>query len=469
VIGQATRHGRTKRDAKNLEAHLLKDADARIEILNSAAPDLHSAMEDMMLAKDGSRAESAFLHIVISPSTDLGDDGIMRAAEIVMGHFEAGDHQAALIFHDKDRANGKGGKHGHLVLSRIGPDGNVVAAGFEKIKLETAMRIVEFELGEPVNLGRHHASAIKWLRNNGRSDVAEWLELSHGSSPEKPASAVSPEKRQKIMRHGVDLATATAILRTAWERSDNASAFVSALYEQGFQIAPGEKPGVFIVSTHSGTEIGALDRLLKQKRGVVSQRMKEYTHEPTFQPETESTSNHGASQSDLRRSADPETAPAIDGDTGADRGRAHRTDSAVAGSNTSGPTSIVPADRGYGKENRQIDEKQGLIMLDKVRLSSSTIIAAQDLKTYHRPFSRFKIIRAVWHLKANTNGWDWVREFRNDLLAKIREIKERVFGTDQSSGSVTIADISLAQSAPRPHEADGRDEDEEIVCQPPRP
>lgn len=457
------------RDAKNLEAHLLKDRGTRIEMLNSVAPDLHSVISDIMLSKDGSRAEAAFLHIVISPSTDMTDDEIRRAAEIVMKHFEATDHQAALIFHDKDRANGKGGKHGHLVLSRIGPDGNVVAAGFEKIKLETAMRIVEFELGEPVNLGRHHASAIKWLRNNGRSDVAEWLELSHGSSPEKPSSAVSPEKRQKILRHGVDLATATAILRTAWERSDNASAFVSALYEQGFQIAPGEKPSVFIVSTHSGTEIGALDRLLKQKRGVVSQRMKEYTHEPTFQPETEPTSNHGASQSDLRRGADPETAPAIDGDTGTDRGRTNRTDPAVAGSNTSGPTSIVPADRGHGKENRQIDKKQGLIMLDKVRLSSSTIIAAQDLKTHHRPFSRLKIIRAARQLKTYTNGWEWVREFRDDLLAKIREIKERVFGADQSSGSVTIADISLAQSAPQPHEAGEWDEAEEPDYQPPRP
>jgi hypothetical protein len=457
------------RDAKNLEAHLLKDRGTRIEMLNSVAPDLHSVISDIMLSKDGSRAEAAFLHIVISPSTDMTDDEIRRAAEIVMKHFEATDHQAALIFHDKDRANGKGGKHGHLVLSRIGPGGNVVAAGFEKIKLETAMRIVEFELGEPVNLGRHHASAIKWLRNNGRSDVAEWLELSHGSSPEKPSSAVSPEKRQKILRHGVDLATATAILRTAWERSDNASAFVSALYEQGFQIAPGEKPGVFIVSTHSGTEIGALDRLLKQKRGVVSQRMKEYTHEPTFQPETEPTSNHGASQSDLRRGADPETAPAIDGDTGTDRGRTNRTDPAVAGSNTSGPTSIVPADRGHGKENRQIDKKQGLIMLDKVRLSSSTIIAAQDLKTHHRPFSRLKIIRAARQLKTYINGWEWVREFRDDLLAKIREIKDRVFGTDQSSGSVTIADMSVSHGVPQPHEADELDENEKTDYQPPRP
>lgn len=445
----------------------MKDTDARIEILNSAAPDLRSAMEDMMLAKDGSRAESAFLHIVISPSTDLGDDGIMRAAEIVMGHFEAADHQAALIFHDKDRANGKGGKHGHLVLSRIGPDGDIIASGFEKIRLETAMRIAEFKLGEPVNLGRHHASALKWLRKNGRQDVAQWLEQSQGSSPEKPVSAASPEKRQKMMRHGVDLATTTAILRTAWECSDNASAFVSALYEQGFQIIPGQKPGVFIVSTHSGTEIGALDRLLKQKRGVVSQRMEDYKYEPAINPEL--TRDNEASKGDLRRSADPETASTTHGNTGADRGRARRTDPAVTGSNTSGPTSIVPADRGHGKENRQIDEKQGLIMLDRVRLSSSTIIASQSIRTYHRPFSRFKIIQAVLQLKANTNGWDWVREFRDDLFAKIREIKERVFGTDQSSGSVSVAAPSVFHGAQQPHEADRPDEDEETDYQPPRP
>ena len=68
MIGQAVRHGRTHRDAKNLHAHLLKDRNARIEILNSAAGDLQSVMSDMQLLRDGSKADAAFciFHCLLS-------------------------------------------------------------------------------------------------------------------------------------------------------------------------------------------------------------------------------------------------------------------------------------------------------------------------------------------------------------------------------------------------------------------
>lgn len=60
MIGQAVRHGRNQRDAKNLHAHLMKDKGARIEILNSAADDLQAIMSDMQLLRDGSKADAAF-------------------------------------------------------------------------------------------------------------------------------------------------------------------------------------------------------------------------------------------------------------------------------------------------------------------------------------------------------------------------------------------------------------------------
>lgn len=390
MIGQAVKHGRTMKDARNLSAHLRKDKEARIEMLNSAASSLDEAMDDMMLARDGSRAKDAFLHLSISPSRDMSDDELRQVAGIVARHFGAEDHQAALVFHEKDRANGKGNRHAHLVLGKVGPEGQVIPAGFEKIRMETAMRIAEFEMGEPATLGRHHASSIKWCRENGREDVAQWLDLAHGPTPEKPQSPASPAKRQMIQRKaGTDLATVTGTVRSAWERSDNPQAFAAALSESGFDVALGQKAGVFIVSK-DGVEVGALDRLLKEKRRDVAQRMEGFEH--VASTEKEAANTYAGPQGDVAGSP-PEpkegraasTVVGLAGAAGADRGWADSPNPRRVGADPFEPTSSHDADRGHGPENRRFDQ-----------------------------------IQAARQIEQHITGWDRLRELRDDLMSFIR-------------------------------------------------
>jgi len=52
MIGGITQHGRTKKDSGNLIRHLLKEDGLHVELLNSAAPDLHSIVSDMELGRD---------------------------------------------------------------------------------------------------------------------------------------------------------------------------------------------------------------------------------------------------------------------------------------------------------------------------------------------------------------------------------------------------------------------------------
>lgn len=278
MIGGIGRHGRTRRDSRNLAAHLLKEQSVAVEIVNSSAPDLRAVMADMELARDGSSADAAFLHIFISPSRDMSRDELRQAGELVLRHFGAEEHQAALVYHDKPRRGGEGGSHLHLVVGRIGLDGDVLPAGFEIIRMETAMRIAEFEMGEPATLGRHHASGIRWLRANGREDVADWLEAAHGPNPDKPSSAASPSKRQALARRGVELADAADIVRSAWTASDGGRSFAAALRAEGLDVVPGQKADVFVVR-YGDVEIGALDRIVKLKRREVAARMEGYDNE----------------------------------------------------------------------------------------------------------------------------------------------------------------------------------------------
>jgi hypothetical protein len=269
MIGGVGRHGRTRRDAANLSAHLLREPGAVVRIANSVAPDLPSALDDMLLARDGSRASSAFLHVHLSPDLEMSEQQLRQACMIVLSHFGAQDHPAIFVMHEKERKGGSGFRHCHLVVGRVGPDGAVLPSGFEKIRLETAVRIAEFELGERPVLGRHHASAMRWLRQHGRDDVADWLEAAHGLDPAKPAGMASPDKRQAIERQGVKLGAARHAVKTAWLASDTPRAFAAAMTAAGFAVEPGNKAGVWIVK-QGDVDVGSLDRILRIKRRDVA-------------------------------------------------------------------------------------------------------------------------------------------------------------------------------------------------------
>lgn len=385
MIGQAVKHGRSMKDARNLSAHLLKDKGARIEMLNSAASTIDDAMSDMMIMRDASRAKDAFLHLSISPSRDMSHDELRKVANIVTRHFNADEHQAVLVFHEKDRANGQGNRHVHLVLGKVGPEGGVIPAGFEKIRLETAMRISEFEMGEPATLGRHHASSIKWLRENGREDVARWLDLAHGPNPEKPQSPASPSKRQMIQRKaGTDLTTVTMTVRSAWDRSDNPQAFAAALSESGFEVAPGQKAGVFIVSKN-GVEVGALDRLLKEKRRTVADRMEGFNNDRTEE--------NNPRRSDISRStSEPKR--------------------------SSGTSTIVEAIRNTGANGgRSGSPDFGRLTADNSQPKTSD----DAIERFRRQGRRFEQNQTIKQIEQHTNGWDRLRELRDDFVNFIRD------------------------------------------------
>lgn len=67
MIGGVVSHCRTKRDAGALRDHLLKDAGASVEVVNSAAPSLDEALWEMQWLRDGTRAEAAALHSTCRP------------------------------------------------------------------------------------------------------------------------------------------------------------------------------------------------------------------------------------------------------------------------------------------------------------------------------------------------------------------------------------------------------------------
>lgn len=413
MIGQAVRHGKKLRDAKNLHAHLMKDKGARIEILNSAADDLQSIMSDMQLLRDGSKADAAFLHFSISPATEMSDEKLRQAAAIVLKHFDAENNPVALVFHDKDRANNKGNRHLHLVVGRVDYDGKVLPSGFEKIRLETAMRIAEYELGESPTLGRHHGSAIKWLRNNGRENVASWLDGFHGKNPDKPQSSVSSDSRQKIERViKTDLATVTMSVADAWSKSDNSKSFSAALAEHGFEVQKGQKKGVYII-LKDGSELGALDRILKQKRGVVAQKMEDLNND--YRDKNKNTAESANN--------------AFPGDEGYSYGgKGRKTENGE-------PTASFEPSRQARRREQPDKENSGSARTNYIEPTAPVY----DGERSRRESRRFDEIKAMRDIN-ETSGWDKIRDLTLQLKKMIEAAAKKIRGSETSDRDKIVAE-----------------------------
>lgn len=275
---QHVRHGRTARDARNLARHLQRrDGNASVEvvrIVGLAATDLPGALAAMRRLAPRTAA-AAFHHISLAPSGTCAVADLSADADRAMREMGADPaiHPHALVVHGKSSVAGRAPCHAHLVVAHWGLEGQALHDSWLHLRLERVAREIEHARGEPLTPGRHDRALVKALRARGRPAVAAALEAAAADSP--PRSATTPGARQRLRRAGVDDVAARAAVKAAWATATGPAALRDALAGAGLSLAPGEKPGVWTVLAAGHAVVGALDRIVKQKRAVVAARMEE--------------------------------------------------------------------------------------------------------------------------------------------------------------------------------------------------
>lgn len=376
------RHGRTLRDARNLAAHLLRldqNADVAVaRIVGSAALDLPGTLEAMRrLAPHASAA--ALHHVVLSPSwsadpaeLEIDADRVLRE----MGCDPAG-HPHALVIHKKNSSAGRSELHGHLVVSHWGLDKRGLRDAWLRLRLERLAREIEHDRGQPLVRGRHDKPLAKALRRCGRIDVAEALEAL--SQPDKPRSAITAKARQKLAREGVSDVDVRSTVKAAWTASDGKTAFLAAIASEGLQVRLGERPGVLLVVTIDGVEVGALDRILRMKRADVAAVM-EARHEPGIEPACDNDRTRNSETRLLDRRQDRKAHGAVGAtrregravpvagtarDLNRDSGRA-TSDRNASGGSREGATTSRPIEVGAGARRNVVREAAARAIVAKL-------------------------------------------------------------------------------------------------------
>ncbi|WP_159010049.1 hypothetical protein [Bradyrhizobium sp. S69] len=285
MILTCAKHGRSKRDCDNLADHVLKlenDFVTIAEIGNSAALDVRGVIRDMEVLRDGSPSVAALHHVTINPASNCSLQALLDAANRARLEFDPDSVRPyVIVVHGKGRSTLDSDSchtHAHCVFGHVDSQGRALKDKFSIIRTERLARELEFEMGETPTLGRHHVPVLAQLRKSS-PEVAVWLVAAFGETPEKPASAMSSASRNRSKREGINLPVLRLELQKLWQPTKEIGAYRTALGNAGYEIAAGEKAGVWIVrNIESKRTVFALDRLLRLKRGEV-QKMMEVTNE----------------------------------------------------------------------------------------------------------------------------------------------------------------------------------------------
>lgn len=390
MIVTTTRHGRTRRDARYLLAHLSRRDVQRSRVVHVGAPvaDERAALDYMQALRDGSRATVSFHHLSLSPGQPLTDEQRDEAVRRVLAAMGAEDHAHVIWEHAQKRRRGRDvDAHYHVVVSHIGPDGKALRDGRSYVRLEAVARALEADFGHEIIPGRRPAAVAAELERQGRPDVA--ARVRGEAAPEPPASAMSSRQRARAERHGVSLPDMRVAVRQAWEASDSPAALQAALAEHGLGVAQGDKAGVWIVTGPDGMPLGALDRLAGERRRTVATRMQEETHD-------HGTATRDAGfESDLRRGQGrtrggrgPEPAAVAPGTRPAGRGLAVGRGDGTPRNDPAGTAGHPHGDREAGRPTRRADGALAVAALAQAARDRTARREARRLQRLYRPKGR---------------------------------------------------------------------------------
>ncbi len=237
--------GSQRGNGSDLATHLMNGEDneyvERIEGRGSVADDTHGAFaEHEAIAHSMTRCKKYLYSLSINPDPrqarfthDQYMDYIERAEESLglMGQ------PREIYKHIKEDKAGRLREHYHVVWSRIDiNEGKAIHMAFDKSKLMNVTR--QFALDHNIKLpdGYH-------------TGIAKADQLSLYDKAQVDQTGITKEERMEVI---TDL----------WRRSDSASAFVSALEDQGYILANGRRPYV-LVDMYGGTN--ALPRMIDDK------------------------------------------------------------------------------------------------------------------------------------------------------------------------------------------------------------
>lgn len=237
---------------RDLAQHLLKDDNERVvvhDIRGFASDDLHSAFQESYAISRGTKCKQHLFSLSLNPpqEAEVSEADFEDAISRVEQSLGLTDQPRAIVFHEKQGADGQTRRHAHAVWCRIDVQNmKAIQLSFSHSKLQAVARDLyrEHRWQMPRGFVRHEE------RDPRNFTLAEW---------------------QQCKRADRDPAKTKAIFQDVWAISDSRSAFAHALEAHGLILAKGDRRGHIAVD-HNG-EAYAVSRYTGLKARQVRDRL----------------------------------------------------------------------------------------------------------------------------------------------------------------------------------------------------
>jgi MobA/VirD2-like, nuclease domain len=282
--------GGSRSGPEQLAKHLQRrDTNEMVDVLElqSPAPDLHEALRDWQTLSEGTRGTKGLYHVNIDPAEEyvMSLEQWARCVEVLEKELGFEGQPRAVVMHQKH-----GRQHLHVVWARTDIDTMTLRSDSMNYPAhERASKALEIEFGHEMVPGKH-------------------AKRDRDKQPEFPDAAVNHAEWQQAERTGINPAERKDQITALKQASDSPQAFKSALEEQGYILARGDRRDFVLVD-----QAGEIYSLARQIRGMKATALREFMK--GLDPETLPTAEQAAQlqqqrQDEKKHAAEKQSEPA---------------------------------------------------------------------------------------------------------------------------------------------------------------
>jgi hypothetical protein len=265
-----------------------RDTNDRVEILElqSPAPNLGEAFRDWQILSEGTRGFKGLHHANIDPAKDytMTRDQWQRAVDVLEKELGLEGQPRAVVMHEK-----YGREHIHVVWARTDIDEMVLRSDSQNyLAHERASQALEQEFGHEHVPGKH-------------------AKRDREKQPEFPRAEANQAEWQQGERTGIDAATRKEQITALKQACDNGQAFKTALEEQGYILAKGDRRD-FVIVDETGS-IHSLGHQIKAMKAAELRAFMKDVDRETLPTAAEATEIQRQRQQEIRQDEPPQQEP----------------------------------------------------------------------------------------------------------------------------------------------------------------
>jgi len=263
---------------QELAKHLMKqrDIDGTPQVVTVSGSrdlitgdDVYEALDDMaIMAQASDRCQKDLYHVSMSPAAPMDEEAWAVAWDAYEQEFGLQDQPFIEVTHAKGDNRPP---HKHRCYSRVDiQTGRAVAISHNYVRNELVSRLIEYNFGHDLVIGKFNRSVMKRLRQEGENEIVAWMEAGHAHSCERPAAKQNHQDVQQEKRTRVPTDQVVQDLTECFERTDNGRSFEVALAEKGYVLARGDRRDFVVIDWQ-----GAVHSPRRRIKGVKAKALRE--------------------------------------------------------------------------------------------------------------------------------------------------------------------------------------------------